>query len=149
LDPEKTDALTQALSALGQYVILDLPARASDANQAAVKHCDFVVIAVDRAPSCVTAGKLMADLLVSWGVIPMRIGVMVVNRQPMPISMDIAEVLATVGCQLVGVVPSAVDACSEAHRRGALMVSNDPHDPASGAFFGIAERLVTEQIVGR
>ena len=149
LDPEKIDAWMQALCALGRYVILDLPSQVSAANQAAVKHCDFVVLAVDRAPSCVAAGKLMVDLLASWEVIPMRIGVMVVNRQSMPISMDIAEVLATEGCQMVGVVPSATDACSEAHRRGALMVSNDPQDPASGAFIGIADRLVTEQIVGR
>jgi DNA-binding response OmpR family regulator len=149
LDPEKTDAVIQALSASGQYVLLDLPNHVCAANQAAAKHCDFVVVAVDRTPSCVMAGKLMVDLLVSWGVIPVRIGVMVINRQPMPISMDINELLAAVGCPLVGVVPSATDACSGAIRRGAPMVINDPDDPASGALLEIMDKLTAEQTVGR
>ena len=103
LDVEKTDVVVQALAAaMGQYVILDLPGQVTAANQAAIKHCDFITVVVDRTPSAVTAGKLMVDLLVSWGVIPVRIGVMVVNRQPMPIAIDIAELLTITGCPLMG-----------------------------------------------
>ena len=149
LDAEKTDAVMQMLAVLGQYVILDLPDQVTAANQVAAKRCDFVVITVDRTPSCVMAGKLMVDLLVSWGVIPVRVGVMVVNRQPMPVAMDIAEMLSIMNCPLMGVVPSSTDACSEAFRRGTLMVSNDAQDPASSALIEIANRLATEHIVGR
>lgn len=149
LDAEKTDALLQALATMGQYVVLDLPGQVTAANQAAAKRCDFIIVVVDRGPSCVAAGKLMVDLLVSWGVIPVRIGVMVVNRQPMPIAMDIAELLTLMSCPLMGVVPSSTDACSEALRRGTLMVSNDPQDPASSALIEIANRLAEGQIVGR
>ena len=149
LDPDKTGALTRALAVLGQYVVLDLPSHASAACQMAVKHCDFVVVVIDRTPTCVMAGKVMVDLLQLCGVIPVRIGVVIVNRQPLPISVDVAEVLSTMGCQLVGVVPTATDACSEEHRAGMPMVSNDPQGTASGALIEIADRLATEQIVGR
>ena len=149
LDPDKTYALTHALATLGKYIILDLPSHAPTACQMTVKHCDFVVVVVDRTPTCVTAGKVMMDLLQSWGVIPVRIGVVVVNRQPLPVSMDVAEVLNTMGCQLVGVMPTATDACSEAHRAGMPMVSGDPQGSASGALIEIADRLAAEQVVGR
>ncbi|MCX6897589.1 MAG: response regulator [Verrucomicrobia bacterium] len=149
LDPDKTGTLTRALAVLGQYVVLDLPSHASAACQMAVKHCDFVVVVIDRTPTCVMAGKVMVDLLQLCGVIPVRIGVVIVNRQPLPISVDVAEVLSTMGCQLVGVVPTATDACSEAQRAGMPMVSNDPQGTASGALIEIADRLATEQIVGR
>ena len=149
LDWTKIVAVLEMLATLVKYVILDLTGQATAANQAAAKHCDFIIVVVDRTPSCVAAGKLMVDLLVSWGVIPVRIGVMVVNRQPMPIAMDIAETLSIMGCPLMGVVPSSTDACSEAFRRGSLMVLNDPQDPASSALSEIANRLAEDQIVGR
>ncbi|MFA6562012.1 MAG: response regulator [Verrucomicrobiia bacterium] len=149
LGSDMVDALTRALAGLGQYVILDLQSHASAACQAAVKHCDFVVVVIDRTPTCVVAGKVMTDLLQQLGVIPVRIGVVVVNRQPLPISVDVAEVLSTMGCQLVGVVPTATDACSEANRMGMPMVSSDPQGTASGALIEIAERLATEQVLGK
>lgn len=149
IHPDKADALTNTLAGLGQLVILDLQNLASAACQAAVKHCDFVVVVIDRTPSCVVAGKVTADLLQQLGVIPVRIGVVAVNRQPLPLSVDVAEVLNTMGCQLVGVVPTATDACAEAQRVGAPMVTSDPQGTASGALIEIAERLATEQVIGK
>lgn len=149
LNPDKTDALVRALAGLGQYVVLDLQNHASAACQAAVKHCDFAVVVIDRTPTCVAAGKMTADLLQQLGLIPVRIGVVVVNRQPLPISVDVAEVLNTMGCQLVGVMPTATDACSEALRAGVPMVTNDPQGTASDALIEIANRLATEQVLGK
>lgn len=149
LDPAKADALTHALAALGQYVVLDLQSHVSAACQAAAKLCDFVVVVIDRTPAGVVAGKVTADLLQQLGVIPVRIGVVVVNRQPLPISVDVAEVLNTMGCQLVGVVPTAMDACSEAQRVGTPMIASDPQGTASGALIEIAERLASEQVLGK
>ncbi|MBI5686542.1 MAG: response regulator [Verrucomicrobia bacterium] len=149
IEPDKADALARALAGLGSYVVLDLQSHASPAMQAAVKRCDFVVVVIDRTPTCVAAGKVTADLLQQLGVIPVRIGVVVVNRQPLPLSVDVAEVLNTMGCQLVGVVPTATDACSEAQRMGAPMVLGDPQGTASGALIEIADRLATEQILGK
>ncbi|MFZ2641967.1 MAG: response regulator [Verrucomicrobiia bacterium] len=149
LQPDKTDALARALAGLGQYVVLDLQSHASAACQAAMKHCDFVVVVIDRTPTCVAAGKVTADLLQQLGVIPVRIGVVVVNRQPLPISVDVAEVLNTMGCQLVGVMPTATDACSEALRAGVPMVTGDPQGTASDALTEIADRLATEQFLGK
>ena len=75
--PEQADTLVRALAGLGQYVVLDLQSHASAASQTAVKICDFVVVVVDRTPTCVAAGKVMADMLQHLGLIPMRIGVVV------------------------------------------------------------------------
>jgi Flp pilus assembly CpaE family ATPase len=149
LEPDKTDALVRALAGLGSYVVLDLQSHPSAAIQTAVKHCDFVVVVIDRTPACVVAGKVTVDLLQQLGVIPVRIGVVVVNRQPLPISVDVAEVLNTMSCQLVGVVPTATDACSEAQRVGTPMVLSDPQGTASGALIEMAERLATEQLLGK
>jgi Flp pilus assembly CpaE family ATPase len=149
LDPDKTDALTRVLAGLGSYVVLDLQSHAAAAGQVAAKQCDFVVVVIDRTPACVVAGKVTADLLQNLGVIPVRIGVAIVNRQPLPISVDVAEVLNTMGCQLVGVVPTATDACAEAQRVGAPMVTSDPQGSASGALIEIADRLAAEQVIGK
>ena len=149
LDPDRTDALVRALASLGQYVVLDLQSHASAACQAAVKHCDFVVVVIDRTPTCVVAGKITADLLQQLGLISVRFGVVVVNRQPLPLSADVAEVLNAMGCQLVGVVPTATDACAGALRAGAPMVTSVPQDTASDALIEIADRLATEQVLGK
>ncbi len=93
--------------------------------------------------------RSLAVLLQRGGVFPVGVGVGVVSQQPLPISVDVAEVLNTMGCQLMGVVPTATDACSEANRMGMPMVSSDPQGTASGALIEIAERLETEQVLGK
>lgn len=148
IDPDKAEAVVKALSFSGRHVILDLPNQPSATNRVAVKACDYVSVVVERAPASVAAGKMMVELLKFWGVTPGFIGVVVVTRQALAMPMELPEITNVLGCELIGVMPMAVEACVQAQRMAAPMVSGDPHNPAAAALIDIAERLGAEKVIG-
>jgi MinD-like ATPase involved in chromosome partitioning or flagellar assembly len=77
---DQAEAIITGLIRLADYTIVDLPCYPSSASQAALRHCDFVVLVMEPEPGCVQAAKMTLEMLQSWGVSGGLVGSVIVNR---------------------------------------------------------------------
>lgn len=148
IDPKQAEAIVRGLARKAEFVVLDLPNQPSPATQAAVQLCSFVAVVTEREPAAIAAGKATLNQLQSWGVGGDVVGTIIVNRTIYPITMDIAEIQAGMGCPIVGVVPWAATACLRALREGEpLVVAQRDNDAALG-LAEIAGKVIDNKLVG-
>lgn len=140
--PDQVEAIVKGLAHLADYTIIDFPGHPSPANQAALQHCDFVTVVVEPEPASVQSGKVTVDLLSRWGVSGELVGAVVVNRAVSALPMKISEVGSELGCKVVKVVPSAVEACIKAQQVGVPIVISQPDNVVATALTGLADMLV-------
>src|SRR5262245_38196069 len=140
-DPGRAGALLDDLAALADYVVVDLSPGLTAVNEAAVRRSDRVVLVVARDPACVWHGRALLDALRRMAVPPTAVGAVVVNHTAYGVPMNVAEVRAQLGCEILGVVPPAAEHCLLAARSGAPLVFSQPHSMAAAAFEEIAGRL--------
>lgn len=145
IEPDQAEAVIKGLAGMADYTIIDLPCHPSAASQAAIRHCDFVVLVVEPEPTCVMAGKVTLELLESWGVSGGLVGAVVFNRTGL--AMKLREIKSRLGCEIVGVVPPAVQACMAALEWGAPLVLYQPDNTAAVNLTEIANKLVRPEEV--
>ena len=68
-------------------------------------------------------------------------GAVVVNRTLLAKAMKLPEIRSRLGCEIVGVVPPAAEACIAAQERGVPLVLHQPHSTAAVNLTEIANRL--------
>ena len=112
IDAGQAVNILDEMTRMADVTILDLPCQPSDANAAAVRKSDYVVLVVEREPSSFAAGRVALDLLRSWGVPQERVGALVMNRSPAVVSQKLVEVRFILGCDIIGVIPLAADVCA-------------------------------------
>jgi MinD-like ATPase involved in chromosome partitioning or flagellar assembly/ActR/RegA family two-component response regulator len=105
LPPAAVEAVIQGLARTAEYVFLDLPCQPSPATQAAVRLCHYLALVTEREPGSVFAGRVMLDVLRSWGVSGGMAGAVVVVRMASGAPMKLPEMQAQLGCDLVGMIP--------------------------------------------
>jgi len=145
IDPAHAEAVVRAAAAGADYTLLDLPPQVSTATQAAIRRANYIALVVERDPLSVRAGRAVRSLLRSWGVSNTAVGAVVVNRNALAESMDLAEIRTQLHCGVIGVVPPAPDICQAAQRVGAPIVVSHPDSLPAAAFSEITARLVAEQ----
>lgn len=145
IEPDQAIALITSLAGLADYLVIDLPSYPSAANQAAIRHCDFVALVVEPEPACVTSAGVTLELLKSWGVSGGIVEAVVVNRAEL--AMDLREIRARLGCEIVGVVPPARPACLAAQERGTPLVLHQPESLAAISLTEIARRLAGDHLM--
>ena len=143
IEPAQVEAIVKGLAGMADYTIIDLPCHPSSANQAAIRHCDFVVLVVEPEPTCMVAGKVALELLESWGVGGGLVGALVVSRGMLAV--ELREVGSRLGCETVGVVPYAAEAVIAAQERGAPLVIFRPDSAAAINLTEIAGRLAADK----
>lgn len=147
ITPEHAEAITQALAGMADLVVIDLPSYPCAASEAAVRHCDYVAIVVERDPAATASAKLTVELLKSWGIGAERIGAVVVKRNALSAGPSVKDLCQEIGCSLVGVVPQAADSCMDAQRRGLPLVLTEPESMAAASLTELADRLTAERVV--
>ena len=85
-------------------------------------------------------------MLNQWGVDTTARGLLVVNRAPLANSIRPQDVRSRVGCEVVGAVPSAGDACMMAFGANKLLFTSQPEARFSLAINEIAERLLKNPV---
>ncbi len=145
IEPAQGEAVINGLGRMADYVVVDLPCCPHGAVQAAARLCGVMVLVVEREPTCVMAGKIALDLLKSWGVHGVA-GALIVNRAVVPVPMSLPEIRSGLGCELVGVVPPAAEACMAAQRQGLPLVLYQPDNMAAVSLTEIANRLAADKI---
>ena len=147
IEPNQAEAVIEGLAGIADFVVIDLPCYASGASQAAIRHCAFVGLVIEPEPSCVVAGKVTLELLKSWGIGGELVGVVVVNRAALSLSVRLTEIRSQLGCEIVGVVPPAAEAFVAAQERGAPLVLCQPDHIAAVSLAEMAGRLAADEVI--
>ena len=156
LDPARAESLVKACAGIADYTIIDLPTYPCRAGAAIIPHCHHVVLVSGRDAASVVAGKRTLDLLSMWGARSGSVSAVLVSRlmAPGPVNVsastvNTAEIGGQLGCDVVVVVPNALDACLRAHRAGLPLVTAEPGNPASARLLQVAEWLLARQAAVR
>lgn len=145
LDADRTKAAIKALACLADFVILDLPGWPSPVAATAARLSQYVSLVIERDAVAVNCGQAAVAQLKSWGVGGGLVGAIIVGRSNIPMSMGLATIREQLGCGILRIVPSAAEACSNAHTEGRPLVLSEPQNDAAEAYFDIAKRLADER----
>jgi DNA-binding response OmpR family regulator len=147
IETDQAEAVIEGLAGMADYTVIDLPCYASSANQAAIRFCDYVALVLAPELTCVMSGKVTLELLKSWGVSGGLVGAVVVNRTMVVRAMKLREIRSRLGCEIVGVVPPAAEACIAAQERGVPLVIYQPDSTAAVNLAEMANRLVAGEVI--
>jgi septum formation inhibitor-activating ATPase MinD len=93
------------------------------------------------------SGKVALELLRLWGVSGGLVGAVVVNRTMVARAMKLREIRSLLGCEIVGVVPPATEACIAAQERGVPLVIYQPDSTVAANLTETANRLVAGEVI--
>jgi DNA-binding response OmpR family regulator len=147
IELDQAEAVMKGLADMADYTIIDLPCHPSSASQAAIQHCDLVALIVAPELTCVLSGKVTLELLRSWGVGVGLVGAIIVRREIAARAMKLPEIRSSLGCDIVGVMPPAGEACIAAQERGVPLVFYQPDNLAAVSLSEIANRLVAGEVM--
>jgi len=147
IGPDQAKAIIEGLAGMADYTIIDLPCYASGAGQAAIRRCDYVALVVEPELTCVMSGNVTLGLLRSCGVSGGLVGAIVVNRMIIARAMKLREIRSRLGCEIVGVVPPAAEACLAAQERGVPLVIYEPDSMAAVNLTEMTNRLVAGEVL--
>ena len=139
---DQAEAVIKVLAGMANVTIIDLPGHPCDASRAAIQLCDRLALVVEPQPTSVASGKLTLELLESWGVGGGVVGLVVVNRTTLAV--PLAAIRSQLGCEIIGVMPPAVEACIAAQKQGVPLVLYQPDHLAAANLMEIANKLVAD-----
>jgi len=145
MEASQAKAVIKGLAGMADYTIVDLPCHPCAASQAAMGRSDGVILVVEPEPTSLIAGRVTLEVVKSWGVSGRSVGAVVVNRLPSASAMESHDIGSRLGCQIVGVVPPATEACLAAQQQGAPLVLCQPHNIAAVKLTEIANRLIDDR----
>jgi Flp pilus assembly CpaE family ATPase len=146
LRPEQASALMERTGELAEVVLVDLAAQISPMHRAVVEASDFVAVLLEPDPLSVEFAKETIQMLDRWGVDTATRGLLVVNRAPLSNSIRPQEVKSRAGCDVVGVIPSAGEACVMAFGANKLLFAAQPESRFSLAIQEIADSLLQNPV---
>ncbi len=146
IEPDQAEVIIKGVASLADKVVLDLPNQASLANWTATRLCDFVTLVVGQEPDALIAAHIQLEMLKSWGVHGSMVGIVIVNRAPAAANITLGEIRSQFDCEIIGVVPPAIDACMLAQRQGVPLVVAQPNGVTAGSLTDLAQKF--ETIVG-
>lgn len=146
LRAEQARALLERAGELAEFVLVDLPARVSPMHRAVVTASGFVAVLLEPDPLSLHFAKQTIQLLDKWGVETAARGQLVVNRAPLSNFILPKEVRTHIVCTVVGVVPSAGEACVVAFETNKLLFTAQVEARFSQAIEAIADRLLETPI---
>jgi DNA-binding response OmpR family regulator len=145
---ESVKATIRQFTNMAEYVVLDIQPGASPAIEAAIRACDLVTVILEPDVTSVQAAKVSLDLLRSWGVSGSLVSATVSNRSGMTSGTNLREIKSQLGCEIIGVVPFASEACTAALSQGVPLAIWRADNIASMTLKEMASRLSASALVG-
>jgi MinD-like ATPase involved in chromosome partitioning or flagellar assembly len=139
--PEQVVAVIKGLASLADYLLIDLPADFSEACCAAIKCCDQVILITEREQFSVRSGKHVMESLGAWGISKTLIKGIVTTRIILPMMMKIENIKSHLDCEILGVIPYSVEACSMSQISGQPIVLFQQDNNAAVSLIEIANKL--------
>ena len=146
MGPEQARALIERAAELADFVLVDLPAQVSAMHRTVVEASDFVAVLMEPDLLSIEFAKETFQLLDRWGVDTTARGLVVVNRAALSNSIRPQEVRNRAGCEVVGLVPSAGEACMMAFEANKLLFIAQPEARFSLAIKDIAASLIQNPV---
>ncbi len=141
IEPQQVETIIQVIATMADYAILDLPSYPSDANQAAIRNCDLVALVVEPESTALASGIVAVDLMRSWGVYGNRLGVIMVNRAPLVIPINLDQFRTALRHEVIGVIPTAAEALMASQRAGLPIILFQPSSDVSKAYIEITKKI--------
>ncbi len=148
LNPETVRAIIRQLANISEYVILDLPPGVSPVIEAALRACDLVSVVLEPDPTGVQAAKVALDLLRTWGISGSLVSAVVSNRSGMTTGANLRDIRAQIGCEIIGVVPYASEACTAALNQGVPLAVWRADHIAAMTMKEMVSRLTASTLIG-
>jgi DNA-binding response OmpR family regulator len=148
LDAEHVAPLIEKLGQMTDYLLLDLPYGASNANRAAAQACDLMIVVVEAEPCALQCAKAQLDLMKSWDILGALVGIVLVNRSGTPGSVSLRDINQQLGSEVVGIVPFAGELAPLAIAQGLPMVVIKPEHGITASFKEILRRLTADALIG-
>lgn len=148
IEPEWAAALVRQATAMADYVVIDLPSIPSDVAHAAIGLANAVALVLEPELGSVTAAQVTFDLLRSWGIDPELVAAVVANRAGITIATSLRDIKKQLGCEILGVVTPATEACLLAQERGVPLALCRPDTVAATTLAEMANRLAAGKLVG-
>jgi Flp pilus assembly CpaE family ATPase len=149
IEPGQAKAITQSLTRMADYVIVDLPACLSEANRAVIEHSNSMALVLELDPVCVQSARWMARAIESWNAAPQPIGAVIVNRAAVGSPMPLPEINTLLGCQVLGVIPPAADLCLSAQNACAPLVAFHRESLMAGSLNALSEILAPARLAAK
>ena len=141
IEPQRVETIINIIASMVDYAILDLPSIPSDANQAALRRCDFVALVVEPESTTLASGIVAVEQMRLWGLHGDRVGVIIVNRTSLPAPIKPDQFRTGLEHEVIGVIPTGSEAIGAAQRAGLPVVLYRPDSDTSGAFVEIIKRI--------
>jgi len=148
VDPARAEAIIEQAAQMSDYVVVDLPSQPAAANQVAAQSCDLFTLVLEPDLASLTSAKVALQLLQTWGVTGSYVGVVVSNRSGLTTALSLREIGSQLGCQIIGVVPFAGEACIAALGQGVPLVLYKPENVAATTLKDMVGRLTADTLVG-
>jgi DNA-binding response OmpR family regulator len=145
---ESVKATIRQFTNLAEYVVLDIQPGASPVTEAAVRACDLVTVILEPDITGVQAARVALDLLRSWGMSGSLVSATVSNRSGMTSGVNLREIKSQLGCEIIGVVPFASEACTAALSQGVPLAVWRADNIAAMTLKEMTSRLAANTLVG-
>ena len=147
IDPEHAQVIVDGLARLAEVVVVDFSNDLSSATEAALRLCDQVLLVTRPEDDSLIAGRKLLDQIKSWGVGRGVVDAVVVNQAPLAMGLNVQAAEELLGCRIIGVIPSAADACALVHKRGRPLFITQPNNVAVSRIVDMAKVILPQETV--
>lgn len=139
--PGNMESLLLELSTIAEYVIIDIPASASDLNISALSACDTVVMVSGAAPDSKKRLESSVSRLSRLGVDRKKFALVVVDRTGSGIDSSLTAPDGTDGLPVLGTIRSDPGVLADAEASGTPVVSAAPSSPSGSDLRDLAKKI--------
>lgn len=141
IQPEPIKAVIDSASEMADFVLVDLPSHISPLHSSVASASDYIVLVLEPDPLCAEYASTAVTLFEQWGMNPAALGLALVNRAALANSMPPRELKTLLGCDVVGILPAAGEACVLAFKAAKPLFMLQPESRYSSAVSTLAENL--------
>ncbi|MBM3812353.1 MAG: response regulator [Acidimicrobiia bacterium] len=134
------EKVAEVLSGMGDFVIVDLPAAPSAAQEALLKRSNAIVLVSERDDSSLMSAQVTIARLNKWGISSDAMSLVLVSKFPHSDGMPVEAIENNLGVRVLGIVPPAPDICAAAQKASAPLVLYRPRSAPASILTSVAQR---------
>jgi MinD-like ATPase involved in chromosome partitioning or flagellar assembly/CheY-like chemotaxis protein len=144
IHPEWARGLIRALGALADYVVVDLGCQVSEASVELIECSDFVGLVLERDPIASGSAERLLTTLEQEGAYQKVSGMVVVNRSPRDVPMELSELGRRLAAPIIAVISPAVELSIAAYQARKPLVALDPESLVANCIQDLARAAAAD-----
>jgi CheY-like chemotaxis protein/MinD-like ATPase involved in chromosome partitioning or flagellar assembly len=142
LTPDHADAIMEQLKRMADYVLLDLGSGLCPATQAALKHCNYIVVPIEPDPVALSLAQTLLVGLSNMDIYGGQVGFVLVNRTRSATTYTRSAIEDLLQNHLIAVITPAPELFFHAAKTGVPVVASQPDGLTATQFRELARLLV-------